>query len=441
MRISKRGEAPQAVTISRRVLLGGLVGSSAAGLLLNVSPAQAQVSGPIAGNAEDVLWLLGSVDSAIGYTLQGIDPSGKEVAKFDGISYAVARSANGQLIAEADFKTGAKTKLRTFDCLTGKIRTATDGNVVWPAVPDATVAFADSDQTIVVAGTYLLSANTGEEVIKTAPDGSPFVVTLKSWTAETADEFIDARTGSVRAGHAGLGAVVGETTQLKSGRGGHVLKVRTGPTGATISRFAGATLSFSASIEEPNVQEPRLVDEAGAAIFLSPGGDLQVLDTAGRQIRIPLNLQRSEAATAKPFAPAVVDAGNGQVIVLDAARRIILRADYHTGAIVKQRQLSNSETFAVGYSRQQAGVALDRDRNRLYFADPSGVSGGVWVHDATTLEVVDRFHSDAQFGLVWVAPVSGTIFMQSADGPVAIHSSDGRLVAVADSNLQTAIAL
>ena len=45
------------------------------------------------------------------------------------------------------------------------------------------------------------------------------------------------------------------------------------------------------------------------------------------------------------------------------------------------------------------------------------------------------------FRLVWVAQTPGTVFLQTNDGPVAVHGVDGSVVSYVESDLHTATAL
>jgi DNA-binding beta-propeller fold protein YncE len=434
--------ATSALELSRRQLLRGVAGSTAISLLVTI-PATAASAAPGAAAdrpAGDVFWLVGTSSTEDGYIAQAVAPDATVVAEIHGLQHAVGRTADGTRVVEAAAAAGVPTTLRVFAAGTGAVVHSIRGGFAWPAEPDLLVSVSPTSGKVAVVGTCFVGTPSGRTVVKEAPDGGQRTVPTLSWQAYRGVEVFDAATGTLVSSSKPEQIALGASDQLAH-VGDEVLLLEHG---ADRTQFAVSPNASFGSARAALTGHAHLAhaDAGGRAYLLTDDGNLLIVGKGGARHTAALNLHAAEKLTARPYTPTVVNTAADTVAVVDASRQYLATVDVASGKVLAQRKLSTASRFAPGMSLTgPGGAAVDTARGRLYVLDKSGVAGGVWVHDAHTLEVLDRWHSDVAFSLVWVAPGSGAVYLQTLEGPLAVHDATGTLVSFVPSSLATARAL
>lgn len=429
--------------LTRRQLLGGVVGSAALGVLATFPDPLAHADGapaPAKVPARDVLWLHGTQNGVPGYSLQAITPGGSQVAQMTGMAHAVTHTADGQLVVEAVAVKGQRMLLRVFDAGNAKLLRQVAGSFVWPEEAAVQVAAGASTSHVVVVGDYMVVTPNGTSYTKEGPTGKPETRPGVDYTAYRGIEVIDVTTAEVISSQAPRQVPFGSSIELVNS-GSSFTIVDQGPDQTVFSSATHKAATKANSHGLGYHAHLAHVDSSGNAFLFDDDGNLLIRDPNRITATVPLKLHEIRQLTARPFAPTVVDIGPASVVVVDASRQYAAIVDTAQGTIRTTRKLSTSNTFVAEINHSAPGVCADLTRSRLYIADPSGTEGGVWVHDAQTLQVLDRWHSDTAFGLVWVGPANGAVYAQSTAGPVAIHDANGRLVTFVASALVTTRAL
>jgi len=427
------------VGLSRRQVIRGVSGAAATSLLVNVPTreTQARVTLPPGFAIEDTLWLVGAVPGE-GYVAQAIGPDASDAGAIRGIHHAVARSVDGRSIFDVSATAQGRTLLRVYSADSRKISSRIEGAFEWPAEPDLDISVSASGTSVLVTGICYVGRSP-KYVVKHAPGAPRQAITSMTWQALAATEVFDMNTGRV-----GSFADPAEVQLGAQIRGAHlsdeIIELTNGHAGSRISSSPATSVASRVSRTRSDDLQLVHVSPAGHAFFLTSGHDLMIRQPGGRmaEARLPLDVRDVRA---KPYPVSVVNTSATTVAVVDASRQFLATVDATTGGVSAVRRLSTAPVAASGGNPVGAAVAVDRQRRRLYVLDKSGVSGGVWIHDADTLEVLDRWYSSVPFGLVWVAPASGVVFLQTAEGPVGVHDPGGALIAFVPSELGCARAI
>ncbi len=398
-------------------------------------PRQATSEPPVS----DILWMFGTLATGEGYCAQGIRPDGSQVATLHGLPHAVCRTTDGTSIVTATAAAGTPTQVTIHDATTGAVSHQFHGSFTWPEEPDLTLSVDRRSGAYAVAGTMLVSSPTGHYADKMAPGGGTRRVPITSWAAYEGLETF-APSGSHLDSAAPSKAELGFSTQIAHS-GSNVILIQHGPTGTRIKSGQGSALHRMTTWEAGEPAQLVHVDTQGRAYLMRDSGDLGIWTGPNHATLARLGLNSFQSGTARPYPVSVISTAANTVAVVDASRQYLSIVDPTTGEVIRRRTLSTSTRFQSPADTVGQAAAVDLSRRRLYVLDRSGVAGGLWVHDADTLEVIDRWHSDAMFRLVWVAQTSGTVFLQTNDGPVAVHGVDGSVVSYVESDLHTATAL
>ncbi len=413
-------------------------------MLVTVPATRAFAAPDAAGDAAaypgtDVLWLFGGSDTEDGYFAQALAPDATQVTRIGGLHHAIGRSADGQYIVDATAVAGGHTQVTVYAAATGLVHKSFTGPFAWPAEPDLLLSVDPSDGSIAVVGTAFASTPTGKTVTKQRPDGTLGQVASLTWAAHQGTEVFDL-TGAQLSSVAPQAVPLGTSLELAH-TGGKVLLLQHGAQGTSVSS-AGSRSVNKASTWTPNGHvHLKHVDPAGRAYLLTQAGDLLIQQRSGTRTTAAIGLHSVTKQTARPYPSTVLSTGPDTVAVVDASRQYLATVDANSGKLVAKRTLRTSTLFTGAADSLGAPAAVDQTRRRIYVLDKSGITGGVWVHDADTLDVLDRWHSDAMFRLVWVAPSTGTVYLQANEGPVAVHDVDGSLVSFVASDIASARAL
>jgi hypothetical protein len=433
---------PELDGVSRRQLLRGVAGSAAVGLLITL-PVEAQAHASLSAapaTAGDFLWLFGCENRVEGYRAEVISPAGARVATVAELAHAITRTNDGRHVVDAAAAAGEPSRVRAFDATTGAVVAQLRGGFAWPAEPDLMIAPGQAPSQVAVVGTCMVPTPDGRTLHKQAPQGGTESFPSMTWRTYRAVEVFDVASGALVTTAAPAEIDTGSTAQVAH-LGNQLLVLEHGP--ATTQLLAAPASNPHDVTRTSTGGHARLAatDRSGRAYLLTDTGQLAIWSGSSIRTVAKLGLHSLDNRTAHPFATSVVPTSGATVAVVDANKRYLASVDAVSGKVLAQRSLSTSDTLAPTTNRSGTGVAADVTRRRIYVADTSGVSGGVWVHDANTLEVLDRLHSDVAFGLVWVAPESGTVYLQSLEGPVAVHEAGGRLLSFVSSALVTTRAL
>lgn len=441
-----QGDADLPMGISRRQVIQGVSAAAAMSALITVpaAPALASNSSLLTPSltpkstfvAEDVLWLHGSIASGGGYALQAIAPDASGVDAEARVAHAVTRSRDGQLIIEADFVDGA-TQLRVFNAASGRLLSTGKGAIAWPAEPDLAVATDSANQSVCVIGTCLISSP-GPSLEKIGPDGGKTSVVSQSWQRVQGVESFDVNATLIDHSEPQM-VPLGASSEFACVEG-QALIVDHRDDGTFITARANKTRGPQTS-SHPKVQANLAhVDNAGRACLITSDSNLLVRYPSGAERTVALGMDSGDRR-AKPFAPSVESASKDAVIIVDQSRQYLASVDITSGQLMAERVLSTHPSVGSGHNPMGQSLAVDVIRRRVYILDQSGVTGGVWIYDADTLSVIDRWHSSLAFGLVWVSPQVGCVFLQTLEGPVAVHDASGTLISFVPSSLNSATAL
>lgn len=430
--------------MTRRTLLRGVAASGAASLLVSVPELRAS-SAPVAADAgaepvaSDILWLFGTRADADGYAAHAVRPDGSVAATLDDLPHAVGRSGDGKRIVTASAGGGRPTEVTVYDATSGGTLSRSAGRFTWPAEPDLALAVDPQSGQVAVAGLALEGTPAGGYAEKQAPNGGMRRVPLTSWSAKEGLE-IFTRSGVPTLSDGPHSTELGFVMQVAHSSGRtlvlqhHASHTRVRSTGdAGPGRALDQDLSGHAQLVH--------VDRQGRAYLMRHDGNLEILTQPDQAATAEIDLYSIESGTAYPYPVSVVDASANTVAVVDASRRFLALVDSSTGEVVRRKTLQTSQAFHSPADTVGQAAAVDLTRRRIFVLDRSGTAGGAWVLDADNLDVVDRLHSDTMFRLVWVAQGSGAVFMQSNDGPIAVHDATGHVVGYVDSELHTATAL
>jgi len=425
--------------ISRRQVIQGVSAAAAMSALITVpaTSSSALTSGSASTfAAEDVLWLHGSIESGQGYALQAIGPDASGVDAKTRVAYAVSRSRDGRLLFEADFVQGT-TQLRVFDAASGQLLKTGKGAISWPGEPDLAIATDSAGQSVSVIGTSLISSP-GASLEKIGPDGGKTTVLSRSWRKVQGVESFD-DNGKLTDHSAPQEVALGASSEFACIQG-QALIVDHRDAGTVITARASKTHGAHTN-SHPKVQANLAhVDSAGRAHLITSDSDLLIRHPNGTERTVVLGLDSKERR-AKPIAPRVASASPGVVIIADPSRQYLGSVDVTSGRVIAERVLNTHPSVSQRSNPVGQSLAVDKVRRRIYILDQSGVTGGVWVYDADKLSVIDRWHSALPFGLVWVSPQSGSVFLQTIDGPIAVHDASGSLISFVPSSLNSAQAL
>jgi DNA-binding beta-propeller fold protein YncE len=394
---------------------------------------------PAAGPTGDILWLFGVEKADQGYAAHAVRPDGTAMASLRNLPHATARSSDGTQLATARAADGATTTLDVYSAATGKLTATLRGRTAWPTEPDLVLVPSATGARMVVVGTCFQSTQLAGTVAKQSPHGGVEQVPVHSFTAHRAVEIFDLGTGRLLS-HTGLTEVpLGSTCDAALDDQG----VRVFEHGPAVTRVHSYPTDLSSVRTEQLDHHAAVshIDRSGGAYYLTTDSRLGLIDRTGKQATISLRRNSYERITAKPFRASVLSASPSTVVIVDAGRRYIACVDTHANRVLREQSLSTAGYFAPGTELLIDADAIDAVRRRIYVPDRSGVAGGVWVHDAESLQVLDRWHSDVAFRLAWVAPSSGVVYLHSVDGPVAVHDSDGKLLGIVPAPLATARAL
>jgi hypothetical protein len=429
--------------VSRRQLLRGVAGSAAISLLVTVPPTRAfaAASGTSTATypASDILWLFGTSNTDDGYIAQAVAPDATQVTRLKGLAYTVGRSADGQHIVSACAGADAPTEVQVFDAASGALAGHFNGGFKWPADPDLLLSVDRTTGSLALVGTAFVSTPTGRVAIKEAPAGGTREVAVLSWKAYQGIEVFDL-TGARLSSVAPQEVELGNSLQLAHAGGG-LLLIQHGPRQTQVRSAAAATPTKASTWDAGGHTKLKHIDDAGRTYLLTDAGDLLIWAKNGARTVAPLALHSVEKQMARPYPATVLNTSPDTVAVVDASRQFLATVDAGTGRVIARRTLLTSTVFVKAADTSGAAAAVDQARRRIYVLDRSGVAGGVWVHDADTLDVIDRWHSDVMFRLVWVAPSTGTVYLQANEGPVAVHDAGGRLVSFVASDVAAACAL
>ncbi len=129
-----------------------------------------------------------------------------------------------------------------------------------------------------------------------------------------------------------------------------------------------------------------------------------------------------------PIASAV-DQRRGAVLVWDAGKHVLARVDLERGvaesSVVPESRLRSEERLlepSRGYFGVDPGLVLSPDGTRIYALgigrgqSEMGVSTGVWVFDAETLELLDRFEPRAMLSSIAVSGDGTFVYATSPAG-------------------------
>lgn len=441
--IIKRSEptaGPEPSGVSRRALLRGVTGSAAVSLLVQLPATHASATPkPTAGPTGDILWLFGVEKADQGYAAHAIRPDGTAMASLRNLPHATARSSDGTLLVTAHAADRTTTTLDVYSAATGKLTATLRGRTSWPTEPDLLLVPSASGARMAVVGTCFQSTELATTVTKQSPHGGVEQVPAHSYTAHRAVEIFDLGTGRLVSSTALTKVPLGSSCDAALDEQG-VRIFEHGPTATSVHSYP-ANLSSVRVEQLDHHAVPSHVDRSGGAYYLTSDSRLGRIDRTGKQSTIALRRNSYQRVTAKPFAASVLSSSPSTVVLVDAGRRYIASIDTQANRVLREQSLSTAGYVAPGSELSIDADAIDSARRRIYVPDRSGVAGGVWVHDADTLQVLDRWHSDVAFRLAWVAPSSGVVYLHSVDGPVAVHDSDGKLLGMVPAPLATARAL
>jgi hypothetical protein len=432
---SQLSQARSPVDISRRQILQGVSATAAMSALITV-PAAPSLASNSNAVAEDILWLIGSIESGGRYALQAIAPDASGVDAKTNTAHSVIRSGDGRSIIEADF-VGGVTQLRVFDAASGRLQSTGKGAISWPAEPDLSLAGDSTNQSVCVNGTCLITTP-GPTLEKDSPDGGKRAVSTSSWQRVQGLEYFD--MNAVLIDHSGPQEVpIGASSEFACVEG-QALIVQHHDGGTVITAAANRRHTQRTS-SHPTVQANLAhVDNAGRACLLTSDSNLLVRDPNGNERTIVLGLDSTQRR-AKPVAPRVASISTDSVIIVDPSRQYLASVDITSNKITAERVINTHPSVSSLTNPMGQSLAVDVLRRRVYLLDQSGVTGGVWIYDADNLSVIDRWHSGLAFGLVWVSPQSGAVFLQTLEGPVAVHDASGSLISFVPSSLNSAKAL
>ena len=440
IRRSESTAGSEPLGVSRRALLRGVTGSAAVSLLVQLPVTRASATPkPAAGPTGDILWLFGVEKADQGYAAHAIRPDGTAMASLRNLPHATARSSDGTQLATARATDGATTTLDVYSAATGSLTATLRGRTTWPTEPDLLLVPSAIGARMAVVGTCFQSTELARTVAKQSPHGGVEQVPVRSFTAHRAVEIFDLGTGRLLS-HTALAEVpLGSTCDAALDDLG-VRVFEHGPAATRVHSYP-TDLSSARTEQLDHHAIPSHIDRSGGAYYLTTDSRLGLIDRTGKQTTIALRRNSYERITAKPFGASVLSSSPSTVVIVDAGRRYLACVDTHANRVLREQSLSTAGYFAAGSELSIEADAIDVVRRRVYVPDRSGVAGGVWVHDAESLQVLDRWHSDVAFRLAWVAPGSGVVYLHSVDGPVAVHDSDGKLLGIVPAPLATARAL
>lgn len=441
-RVERPTGVPNAIGISRRGVLKGALGSAAASMLITLheeeAGAEPNTRGPTL--AADNFWLFGAKNGAEGYALEGIRPDAASLASVRDANHATVRTPDGATLVDVSSQANANTAVRTFSAATGAPDSLLLGSVSWPAETDMAVAVSPGSRFVAASGLCFTTEPDGGTYSKRKPGHPTLTRQALRYRAYQAVELFDLAKGRVVASGA-LGEVhLGSTYDVAVADSGEVSIFEHGPEGTNMHTLAGDSMRVQETTKLGHTVTPLALNVLGHTYMLA-GETLFIRSPDGEVRTVDMNLGDFERHTARPFMPSVIRTGENTLAYVDTSRAALLSIDAFTGGPIRSRRLQTSRDFRAGSGSQSSSPAAHIRESHIFVPDGSGTSGGIWVHDAKTLEVLDRWHSDVPFDLVWVSPTSGTVFGRSVEGPVAVHRSSGELVGFVPSSVQTARAL
>lgn len=431
-RISSRLLAgPTEHDLTRRVLIQGVSASAGMSVLFSIGSEKAHAA---EGNPADSCWLVGNLEPGVRGIL-GIGPSGDVIARVSIGTASVTRSGNGDAIVVSTRDSSGSTVYSTYDAMTGKASKPVTGRGLWAAEP-ATVTAPAVGTPMVVAHHSLLTAHlTGRTATKHRLDGRKEIVEMKNWTEETQVEVFDAAAQKVVYSSPQTAVELGFKYEVLSSQG-TVLEARSHMDGLDLALF---TLQNPSERREFSISYPgRLLfaDNHGQFFIDHPHG-LTIVNADGSATRTDIDTTSLHRATARPFLPSVAAVTPSTTAYADQSCRYVALIENSSGKILASTLLPIGSPFSTPGPGGH-GVAADPNGERIFVTDPSGVSGGIWVLDSQSLQVMDRWHSDMQFETLHVAPTAGTVFSQTKQGPVAVHAPNGTVKNIVDSSLTAA---
>lgn len=147
--------------------------------------------------------------------------------------------------------------------------------------------------------------------------------------------------------------------------------------------------------------------------------------TASAEVLEPVPLFASSFDGRTPIATAA-DQGRGALLVWDAGKHLLARVDLESGVAesseVPETMLRSEERMlepSRGYLGVDPGIVLSPDGARIYALgigrgeSEMGVSTGIWVFDADTLELLDRFEPRALLSSLAVSDDGSFVYATS----------------------------